>query len=94
MIGYTAQGKSKVAKASGIIPLVEAGNIFLPSSAPWLDAFISEFALFPASKNDDMVDAVSMGINYLGQRIAPQLTTVEWGRQAGPILTTNNFMLE
>lgn len=94
MIGYTAQGKSKVAKASGIIPLVEAGNVYLPASAPWLDSFISEFALFPASKNDDMVDAVSMGINYLGQRIAPQLTTVEWGRQSSPMFSQRDYLLE
>ena len=89
MLGYNAHGKSKVARASGIIPVVEAGNVWLPSSSPWLDAFINEFSLFPASKNDDMVDAVSMAINYMTQRTAPQLTTVEWGRQSRPILTQN-----
>jgi predicted phage terminase large subunit-like protein len=89
MLGYNAHGKSKVARASGIIPIVEAGNVWLPSSSPWLDAYINEFSLFPASKNDDMVDAVSMAINYMTQRTAPQLTTVEWGRQSRPILTQN-----
>jgi predicted phage terminase large subunit-like protein len=80
MIGFNPHGKSKVARASGIIPAVEAGNVYLPASSPWLDSFISEFSLFPASKNDDMVDAVSMAINYMGQNTVPQLTTVTWGR--------------
>jgi len=79
LIGFKPE-KSKEARASGIVPLVEAGNVFLPASATWLDAFLNEFALFPASKNDDMVDALTMAINYCSQRTAPQMTSVTWGR--------------
>ena len=79
LIGFKPE-KSKEARASGIVPLVEAGNIYLPASAYWLDSFINEFSLFPASKNDDMVDALTMAINYMSQRSAPSLTTVTWGR--------------
>ena len=79
LIGFKPE-KSKEARASGIIPLVEAGNVYLPSSAYWMDAFINEFSLFPASKNDDMVDSLTMAINYCSQRSAPQMTTVTWGR--------------
>lgn len=79
LIGFKPE-KSKEARASGAIPIVEAGNVFLPASAPWLEAYINEFSLFPASKNDDMVDAVTMAINYMQQRIAPQMTEVTWGR--------------
>lgn len=79
LIGFKPE-KSKEARAAGVVPLVEAGNVFLPASAPWLDAFISEFSLFPASKNDDMVDAITMAINYCSQRSAPALTSVQWGR--------------
>lgn len=78
LIGFKPE-RSKEARASGIVPLVEAGNIYLPASAHWLDAFINEFSLFPASKNDDMVDALTMAINYCSQRSAPQLTQVTWG---------------
>ena len=53
--------------------------MFLPASASWLDAFLNEFALFPASKNDDMVDALTMAINYCSQR-TPTMTSVTWGR--------------
>jgi predicted phage terminase large subunit-like protein len=79
LIGFKPE-KSKTARASGIVALVEAGNVFLPASASWMDAFLNEFALFPASKNDDMVDALTMAINYCSQRSAPQMTTVTWGR--------------
>ena len=79
LIGFKPE-KSKEARASGIVPLVEAGNVYLPASAPWLDSFINEFSLFPASKNDDMVDAITMAINYCSQRTAPQMTSVTWGR--------------
>jgi len=79
LIGFKPD-KSKEARASGIVPMVEAGNVYLPASATWLDAFINEFSLFPASKNDDMVDALTMALNYCSQRSAPQLTTVTWGR--------------
>jgi len=72
--------KSKEARAAGIVPMVEAGNVYLPASAPWLDAFINEFALFPASKNDDMVDAITMALNFCAQRSPARLTEVTWGR--------------
>jgi predicted phage terminase large subunit-like protein len=95
IIGYNPHGKSKVGRASGIIPTVEAGNVYLPASAPWLDAFLNEFSLFPASKNDDIVDAVSMAINYCSQRTPAQLTTVEWGRQSRPILkSSERYMVD
>ena len=79
LIGFKPE-KSKVSRASGVVPIVEAGNVFLPASASWLDAFLNEFSLFPASKNDDMVDAITMGINYCSQRSAPTMTSVTWGR--------------
>ena len=72
--------KSKEARAAGIVPMVEAGNVHLPASAPWLDVFINEFNLFPASKNDDMVDAITMALNYCAMRSPARLTEVTWGR--------------
>lgn len=79
LIGFRPE-KSKIARATGIIPIVEAGNVFLPQSAAWLDSFINEFSLFPAAKNDDIVDSISMAINYMTQRSAPAITEVSWGR--------------
>lgn len=83
LIGFKPE-KSKLARASGIIPIVEAGNVFLPVSAPWLDVFTNEFSLFPSSKNDDMVDSLTMAINYMSQRTCPKMTEVTWGRGIMP----------
>ena len=79
LIGFKPE-KSKESRASAIIPMVEAGNIYLPASASWLDGFINEFSLFPGSKNDDQVDALTMAVNYMSQRTPPQMTEVSWGR--------------
>lgn len=82
VIGYKPGDKSKIARLSGIVPIVEAGNVHLPEYAPWLDIFINEFNLFPAVKNDDICDALAQSINYMNQRTNPQITQVHWGRAA------------
>lgn len=79
LIGFKPE-RSKTARASGIIPLIEAGNVWLPKSSTWLDSFLNEFSLFPASKNDDMVDSLTMALNYMMSRSAPAMTEVIWGR--------------
>lgn len=92
LIGFKPE-KSKEARAAGIVPIVEAGNVYLPASSPWLDSFISEFSLFPASKNDDQVDALTMAINYASQRTAPQMTSVMWGRGDRFIDQADNYSI-
>jgi hypothetical protein len=48
-------------------PQVEAGNWFLPDGKEWLDDFITEFAVFPNGKHDDIVDACSQAAARFGQ---------------------------
>lgn len=55
----------KVARASAVSPLVEAGKVYLPESAPWLTDFMEEASTFPAAPHDDQVDAMSQALNYL-----------------------------
>lgn len=82
LIGYKPGDRSKAGRLAAIVPTVEAGNAYLPAYVDWLDTFINEFSLFPASKNDDICDSVAQCINYMSQRIAPQITEVHWGRSA------------
>lgn len=58
---------SKEARASAVSPLIEAGNVFLPSPelAPWIGDFVEEAAAFPNGKNDDMCDAMTQALNRL-----------------------------
>lgn len=54
----------KVARASAVSPLIEAGNVYLPHPdwKPWVTAFIEECAAFPNGAHDDQVDAMSQAL--------------------------------
>lgn len=43
----------------------EAGQVYLPSEAPWLNAYCNELLAFPLSRNDDQVDSTSQALKYL-----------------------------
>lgn len=64
-----------------VLAQVEAGNLYLPHPgiAPWVEAYIEEFALFPMGKNDDQVDSTVYAIQYLSN-------------QGGQIVTINDIM--
>lgn len=57
----------KEARAAAVSPLVEAGNVWLPSPelAPWVGDFVEECAGFPTATHDDQVDAMSQALNRL-----------------------------
>lgn len=57
--------KDKRARAEAITPLIEAGVVFLPESAPWLQDFVDELAAFPNGVHDDAVDSTTQALNYL-----------------------------
>lgn len=49
---------SKQDRASQQSPKFERGEIWLPKSAPWLQAFEDELVAFPHCKHDDQIDSV------------------------------------
>jgi predicted phage terminase large subunit-like protein len=49
---------SKQDRASQQSPKFERGEIFVPATAPWLEAFKEELCAFPHGKHDDQVDSV------------------------------------
>jgi predicted phage terminase large subunit-like protein len=57
----------KEARAAAVSPLVEAGNVWLPSPelCPWIGDFIEEAAGFPTAAHDDQVDAMTQALNRL-----------------------------
>jgi predicted phage terminase large subunit-like protein len=55
----------KVARAAAVTPLLEAGKVFVPESAPWLSDYIDELAAFPTGAHDDAVDSTTQALNYL-----------------------------
>lgn len=66
VIPFTPQG-TKVTRADGMSPLVEAGRYFIPYAGPHIDEWIEEHAKFPDSEHDDFVDTTSMSAARLFQ---------------------------
>ena len=55
----------KMVRAQAVTPMIEAGKVFLPESAPWIADFLDELAAFPTGVHDDIVDSVTQALNYL-----------------------------
>lgn len=72
VIAIPAEG-SKVARAEAIAPTIEAGSVYLPRLADWVDEFIEEHARFPAGTANDQVDTCAHAIARLtlGQATRP-----------------------
>ena len=64
---------SKIARTSAVSPLIEAGNVYLPSVdiAPWINDFIEECAAFPNGAHDDDVDSMSQALSRFIYSIIP-----------------------
>lgn len=62
------RGRDKVARLQGILPLIEAGRVWLPSQVPWLADYEDELSAFPAGAHDDYVDMTSQAIEYMDKR--------------------------
>ena len=61
VVGVPPKG-SKIARAESVTPWFESGNVRLPHTAPWIATFVDEICAFPVGRNDDMVDAVVLGL--------------------------------
>lgn len=55
---------NKIFRAQDVSPMVEAGLVRLPESAPWLIDFEGEFFGFPLSTHADQVDSVSQFLHW------------------------------
>lgn len=72
--------KSKIARASGAAPMIEAGSVFMPNVAHWLRFVLDQFAVFPVGRNDDCVDSITQGLNWMRDREPMRVLTATWGR--------------
>jgi predicted phage terminase large subunit-like protein len=57
--------KDKVTRMSAQSAKIEAGQLLLPSKAPWLEDFKAELLAFPAGRHDDQVDALSLFLGWI-----------------------------
>ena len=56
-------GTSKDERLHSVSPIFEAGNFLLPMNSPLSKVIIEELVSFPNADNDDIVDAISQGLN-------------------------------
>jgi predicted phage terminase large subunit-like protein len=62
----------KSSRANLVTPLIEGGRVFLPRTAPWLDAFIEETSAFPSAPHDDIVDSLVICLDAMSRmRVTP-----------------------
>jgi predicted phage terminase large subunit-like protein len=52
---------------------IEAGLVYLPPAAPWLEEFLNEVRRFPDGRHDDQIDALSQLLDYKFNRIVGRM---------------------
>lgn len=68
LLGITPTMK-KEDRAQAITPIIEAGKVYIPERAPWMDDFEKQITFFPNGKHDDIVDSVTQALDYLRRRM-------------------------
>ena len=57
--------RDKIRRTHIVTGLIEAGKVYLPESAPWLNEYVDEMAGFPTAAHDDFVDSTTQALNHL-----------------------------
>jgi len=72
--------RDKITRMSVRSAAIEAGQLYLPTAAPWLADFETELLSFPNGRFDDQVDTVSQLLTWLHYRQAsmPLQGTYSW----------------
>jgi predicted phage terminase large subunit-like protein len=73
----------KEVRAAAQSAKVEAGQVFLPDMAPWLNIFHSEMVAFPGGAHDDQVDSVTQFLDWISARRGPLLERPNPKRPSG-----------
>lgn len=77
IVPYDPGRIGKVPRLLAVAPLIEAGNVYIPtdSLASWADEYVEEHAGFPNAAHDDLVDMTSQALDRLLVRPLSQLGT-------------------
>jgi predicted phage terminase large subunit-like protein len=66
-IGQKPEG-SKTDRMVAQSAKIEAGHVYLPKEADWLDSFLLELLAFPHGRHDDQADSVSQFLKWATMR--------------------------
>lgn len=70
--------RDKVARVNEVAPWIEAGRVFLPTIATWLDETIHELIAFPFAPHDDIVDSVTQALAWIAARDLQPVLVDSW----------------
>ena len=66
---YTAEAVKpkgdKIIRLQAVTAMIEAGQVVIPAETSWLEDYLHELTMFPASKYDDQVDSTSQALGYV-----------------------------
>jgi predicted phage terminase large subunit-like protein len=65
IVPISTSNKSKEERAYLVTDLIEAGRVWLPKNAKWLDEFIDELSHFPHGRFSDQVDPLTMALQFM-----------------------------
>lgn len=68
VVRWLVPDKNKVARAETAVSMLEAGRLWFPRDAAFLDDLTDELVMFPASKHDDQVDVIAYACGELARR--------------------------
>lgn len=71
---------SKEDRLSACSAIIEEGRVYLPESADWLPAFLTEITGFPNARHDDQVDSLSQFLNHMRHQPKGRLKITAEGR--------------
>jgi len=55
---------NKIHRFEAVTLLMDKGQVWIPSSAPWLETLLKELQAFPQGKHDDQADSISQMLFY------------------------------
>lgn len=61
--------RDKVARLQGVVHMIEAKRVWLPTGALWLREYVDEMAAFPGGQHDDQCDQTSQALEYLDKHV-------------------------
>lgn len=65
VIGVKVTRNDKLVRARAVSPLAEAGLVWIPEEAEWVEPWLHEVCTFPNSEYADQVDEMSQALAYL-----------------------------
>lgn len=71
---------NKVMRMHAQTGFFEQGRVFLPTQAPWLEAYRTELISFPQSRHDDQVDSTSQFLKWFHE-IGVEPAWITWARE-------------